>query len=611
MKTHLKIMLVAMAVAGLSQSASAVSFTEAIEQAILRNPEVQARWHQFRAANEEIAAAQGGYLPRVDVSAYAGHEWRQYPTTGNTSFNQPGAMIELRQMLFDGFATRSAVRQASYASQTRYYELLAASDSVAQETAKAYLDVLRYRKLTDLARDNWAIHKELYDQIEEKAKAGVGRRVDMEQAAGRLALAEANWVTEASNLHDVSARYERLTGTLPPADLGSVPALQGSLPKEGETLTRALNQNPSFLAAIANIRASRALQDAQKSANYPTFELRAARSLNRNEDGVHGNYHRGVVQLVMNYNLYKGGSDMARAKAAGESLNAAFDLRDKSCRDIRQETRIAQNDVKKLAEQIKYLDQHQLSTEKSRDAYRQQFDIGQRTLLDLLDTENELFEAKRALVNAETDYQLAHVRVLTQTHQLLPTLKLATLPASQPGDDMGGAEADDARIACGADITTPVVLDRAAAMAARPVKAVATKPDSLSGLQGTGIEVKRDGDTIRLLVPSSVTFNFNKADIKPEFMPVLDKVATAINDYPDAAVKVEGHTDSIGTAAYNQKLSERRAQNVRSYLVEHGVKSERIESKGYGLTRPIADNATDEGRAKNRRVEVVIMQDKK
>lgn len=552
---------------------------------------------------------RGGYLPRVDVSAYAGHEWRQYPTTGNTSFNQPGAMIELRQMLFDGFATRSAVRQASYASQTRYFELLSASDSVAQETARAYLDVLRYRKLTDLARDNWAIHKELYDQIEERAKAGVGRRVDLEQAAGRLALAEANWVTEASNLHDVSARYERLTGTLPPADMGAVPSLHDRLPSDA--LTQALNQNPSFMAAISNIRASRALLDGQKSANYPTFELRAARSLNRNEDGVHGNYHRGVVQLVMNYNLYRGGSDMARTRAAGEGLNAAFDLRDKVCRDIRQETRIAQNDVKKLAEQIKYLDQHQLSTEKSRDAYRQQFDIGQRTLLDLLDTENELFEARRALVSAETDYQLAHVRVLTQTHQLLPALKLAPLPASQP-DGIGGAEADDARIACGAEMAPAVVLDREAAMAARPVRAaVTTRPDSLGSLQGTGVEVRRDGDTIRLLVPSSVTFNFNKADIKPEFMPVLDKVATAINDYPDAAVRVEGHTDSIGTAAYNQGLSERRAQNVRGYLIEKGVKAERIEAQGYGLTRPIADNATDEGRARNRRVEVVILQDKK
>ena len=288
-----------------------------------------------------IAAAQGGYLPRVDVSAYAGHEWRQYPTTGNTSFNQPGAMIELRQMLFDGFATRSAVRQASYASQTRYYELLAASDKVGQEAAQAYLDVLRYQRLTDLARDNWATHKELHDQIAERAKAGVGRRVDLEQAAGRLALAESNWLTEASNLHDVSARYERLTGQLPPAALAAPASLQDKLPPENDALGIALNQNPSFLAAISNLRASRAQMDAYKSNNYPQFEFRASQGLNRNEDGVHGDHNRGIVQIGMSYNLFRGGSDMARIRASGENLNAAFDLRDKACRDVRQETRIA------------------------------------------------------------------------------------------------------------------------------------------------------------------------------------------------------------------------------------------------------------------------------
>ena len=604
MKTNLKIMLAAMTLAGITQSTLAASLPETVEQAVLRNPEVQARWHQFRASSDEISAARGGYLPRVDLSAYAGREWRDYPTTGNQSFNQPGAMIELRQMLFDGFATRSAVRQAGYASQTRYYELLAATDSIALETTKAYLDVLRYRRLTDLARDNWAIHKELHDQIEQRAKAGVGRRVDLEQAAGRLALAEANWLTEAANLHDVSARYERLVGALPPADMSAPPAMLDKLPKDAETLPLALNQNPSFLAAIANLRSTRAQVDAQKSNNYPKLDLRAAQSLNRNEDGVHGDYHRGVVQLVLSYNLYRGGSDMARVRAAGENLNAAFDLRDKTCRDIRQETRIAQNDIKKLGEQIKYLDQHQLSTEKSRDAYRQQFDIGQRTLLDLLDTENELFEAKRALVKAEVDYQLAQVRVLTQTHQLLPALKLAPLPASLAADDLGGAEADDARIACGAGAGATIMLDKDAAMAARP--AAAKSADWQNAMKGTGVEVKREGDTVRLLVPSNVTFEFNRADIRPEFMPVLDKVASSLAQYPDSMVKVEGHTDSIGTAAYNQKLSEKRAQNVRNYLVTHGVAADRLQAKGYGLTKPIADNATDAGRAKNRRVEVVI-----
>lgn len=479
----LKSIALLLALAGLattwSSTACAASGTlpATVEQAVLRNPEVLAKWHQLRAANDDLSAAKGGYLPKVDAQAYAGREWRDYPTTGKETFSQPGAQIQLRQMLFDGFATSSAVRRADFTKQIRYHELMAASDSVAADAAKAYLDVLRYRQLASLARENWAIHKELYDQIADRVQAGVGRRVDLEQAAGRLALAESNWLTEASNLHDVSARYERLVGRQPEQDLAAMPKLLDKLPKDNETLPLALKQNPSFLAAVANLRAARATLDGQKSANYPSLELLATQSRNRNQDGVSGTYNKGVVQVLLSYNLFRGGSDLARIRSASEQLNAAFDLRDKACRDIRQETRIAHNDVRRLAEQIRYLNQHQLSTEKARDAYRQQFDIGQRTLLDLLDTENELFQAKRALASAETDLQIAQIRVLAQTHQLLPALSLKTVEASPPQENSAGAEVEDALIACSTELAPTITLDRDGALAARPPRGEgASKP---------------------------------------------------------------------------------------------------------------------------------------
>lgn len=465
--------LIGLLLGSLPLAAQAVTLPEAVEQAVLRNPEVLMRWHQYRAASEDVSSAKGGYLPRVDAQGYVGREWQDYPTTGNRAFNHPGASIELRQMLFDGFATRSEVRRGGYVKLTRYYDLLAVSDTVALETARAYLDVLRYRKLAELARDNWATHKEIYDQIVERVQAGVGRRVDLEQAAGRVALAESNWLTEASNLHDVSARYERLVGVQPPKNMEDAPGLAEKMPAVSDTLPTALRQNPAFLAAIANLRAARAQMDSYRSANYPTLELKASEGIDRNRDGVGGGYQDGKVQLVLNYNLFRGGADSAKIRSASESLDASFNARDKSCRDIRQETRIAHNDAQRLMTQIRYLEQHQLSTEKARDAYRQQFDIGQRTLLDVLDTENELFEARRSLIRAEIDLQLAHIRVLTQTHQILPSLKLTPIDSSQPDDDLGGAELEDARVACGLESMAPIELDKDAAMAARPPRSAA------------------------------------------------------------------------------------------------------------------------------------------
>jgi len=126
-------------------------------------------------------------------------------------------------------------------------------------------------------------------------------------------------------------------------------------------------------------------------------------------------------------------------------------------------------------------------------------------------------------------------------------------------------------------------------------------------MAGTGVEVQRQGDTIRLQAPENITFDTNRAEVKPQFQPVLTQLSQSIQQYPGTLVQIEGHTDSTGSAAYNQTLSENRAGAVRSYMVQRGVEPTRLASVGYGMTRPVADNTTVAGRAQNRRVEVLIV----
>jgi outer membrane protein OmpA-like peptidoglycan-associated protein len=124
---------------------------------------------------------------------------------------------------------------------------------------------------------------------------------------------------------------------------------------------------------------------------------------------------------------------------------------------------------------------------------------------------------------------------------------------------------------------------------------------------GTGIEVSRVGDVITLNLPDGITFDTNKSDLKPQFYPALDKVASVLNEYNQTYIEVAGHTDSTGTDAINQPLSERRAASVSNYLASKGVNSARLNPVGYGSTRPIADNSTPQGRQKNRRVEINVV----
>ena len=124
---------------------------------------------------------------------------------------------------------------------------------------------------------------------------------------------------------------------------------------------------------------------------------------------------------------------------------------------------------------------------------------------------------------------------------------------------------------------------------------------------GTGIDVQRQGDNILLNLPEGVTFDVGRATIKPQFYPALDAVARTLNQYGNTRIEVEGHTDSTGSAAMNQQLSENRAMAVASHLASRGVARNRMYAVGYGMTRPIADNSTSEGRARNRRVEIIVI----
>jgi outer membrane protein OmpA-like peptidoglycan-associated protein len=125
-------------------------------------------------------------------------------------------------------------------------------------------------------------------------------------------------------------------------------------------------------------------------------------------------------------------------------------------------------------------------------------------------------------------------------------------------------------------------------------------------LQGTGVSVTRQGDNIILNMPGNVTFKTNSADIDSSFYDVLNSVVLVVKEYDKTLIDVYGHTDNVGSDAYNQTLSERRAASVAQFMISQGVDARRIYTQGFGKTKPIASNDTEEGRQKNRRVEIQL-----
>ena len=459
-----------------------MTLKEVAQKAVLNSPEVTSKWHNYKAADEEIGVARGGYYPRVDLSVGGGKESLKQPNTSDRSYTRSGYLVSLNQMLFDGFATRNEVRRLDKARLVRYYELLDASETIALEAGRAYLDVLRYRHLVDLAQDNYIQHKATFDQIQRRTQSGVGRRVDLEQAGSRLELADINLVTETANLHDVTARYQRLIGEQPAGGITAPAQVGATFPGQAKAALDTLHQkNPALLAAIENIEAAQYEIDTRRAAYTPKLDFRARTDHTKNYLGDQGQREHNVAEVVLSWNLFNGGSDRAREKQSIEKKNLAIDLREKACRDTRQTLLIAYNDVLRLKEQAtRYANQVTL-LEKTRDAYRDQFNIGQRTLLDLLDTENELLTARRSAVNADTDLTLAYLRTYAGMGTLLETLGLQRLDTETPNaKDL--AVVDPAQL-CPTDPIASGPVDRreldaraAALSASRPLLAASATP---------------------------------------------------------------------------------------------------------------------------------------
>lgn len=583
---------------------------EAARKAVVSNPEVQERWHAFRGSDALRDVARSGGRPRIDLDAGIGREWQGREGQPNIDFNRSSATLSLNQMLFDGFFTRNEVSRLGHAKLVRYYELLEISETAALEAVRAYADVARFSELVQEATANFVEHKVTNDQIVERVGAGVSRRVDVEQATGRLALAESNLLTEVANLHDVSARYLRVVGekapaTLPVIEEGVSISPLPATPKDA--LTSGVPNNPAVNAAFENLQSAGLGIETAKAGYWPRVDFRVRQTWDRNLDGVRGNSTETAVEVIMNYNLYRGGGDKARERQAMEGNEEARALLEQACRNARQNISISYNDVMRLKEQLVYLDQHRLSTEKVREAYRQQFDIGQRTLLDLLDTQNEYFEASRAYTNAKYDYLIAEARTLANMGMLTNALSVVRQDLPSPSDAGQERGALDPAKLCPVDFPEVVAVDKAKLVADAPPRARPAAAAPAGAAPAAAAAPAGDRTTIS----ADTLFDFDRSVLKPEGRASLDALVTRIRGMNVDVVVAVGHTDSMGSDDYNSRLSLARAEAVKGYLVNQGIAADRVRTEGKGESQPVATNDTAEGRSMNRRVEIQVIEAKR
>ncbi len=403
--------------------AGAQTLQEIIQLTIDKNPEIQSVKADRSAVEQEIHQAKAGYLPTIDISAGIGWEQSSNVATrargdGTVSLGREESSIQLRQMIFDGFATSNEVKRHEARTNARAYTVFGQSEITGLSAVETYINVLRRQELLKLAKENLLVHQKTYDQINLRSERGVGRQSDTDQSRGRLALAERNTLSEIGNLKDAETAFLRLVGILP-NELEPVLSLDKNLPKTLETaIEQALSHHPTLKSATADVDSAFAQHDTAKAAYMPRLDIEAGASYNVDIAGTNGKNEDVSVILRFNYNLFNGGRDLARRRETAERINQAKDIRDNTYRQVIESMRLSWVAYQTINSQMIFFKAHMDASIKSNAAYIQQFNFGRRSLIDLLDSANEMFTAKSAYTEAKYSKLFSQFRILASKGKL-------------------------------------------------------------------------------------------------------------------------------------------------------------------------------------------------
>ncbi|MFB2687144.1 TolC family outer membrane protein [Shewanella mangrovisoli] len=437
-------------------TAQSQTLEQAVAYTLDTNPDLRVAFNRFKAREEQVNQAIAGYMPTIDVTGGYGYEQtdsvstRRRPNVGDVDssgvaeLNRGEFGVSLKQMLFDGFYTSSEVDRYSFEASADQWALLAAAEDMALDVSKVYLNYLRTDEVLKLAEKNLNSHKEIYEQIKQRTDSGLGSTADLSQITGRLARANANVISARNNLLDAKAQFIRVVAADPVDLIQPVPDAD-LLPKDlNSGLSDAQENHPILKSAANDIRAAENERSSVQASYYPQVSLELNGNWNNDvggEDGVSalasqnvGGYNNDLVAMVrVRYNLFAGGKDLAREKETAYKLGEAKEIRQRAQREVVEGVNLAWNAYEMLAPQKQYIRDHVMAAKDTQSAYAQQFNLGQRSLLDLLDTENELFEARKDYLQAEYDEITAKYRVLNSTGRLLDSLKV-TRPEAWRGE---------------------------------------------------------------------------------------------------------------------------------------------------------------------------------
>jgi len=647
-------------------SLNALTLKESVIEAMSTNPVVKERLRNYRATQQDLNIAESEYYPQLDLSAAVGYVDQGSLKNENENWNHSVAdndygmyesSLVFTQNLFDGFGTMHKVDYQEARILAAAYNYIEKSNDIAFKMTNAYLNVLRSYELLQTARENVQINEGILKNVQDLFNAGLTTDSEVKKIESALSLARSNLVVQKNNARDTEYNFRRILGRMPDVAKLVKPKMDTPMPDSIERAAMyAINHNPSLLVSRYNIEGAQALRQQHQKEFYPKIDLELSQTYNDYEKGV-GTLDiaddRFKARVVMTYNLFKGGADSALIQKDISTVNQEIEIKRDLKRQVIEGLDLSWNAYTMIDLQLKDLREYRGFSEKTLELFKEEYDLGRRSLLDLLSAQNDVINSRSQIITAEYDKLFAQYRIL-DAMGLLPLAiagdtKDFTSKVNLYSDDEAlevldeipvKLDVDNDNILDDQDLCDNSLLDNnimpygcekmkrdsdGDGVIDEKDKCPLTPKNAKVSPDGCAVDLDMDGvkdykdkclDTplgydvdnegCAIAVNLGVNFQYNSDIINQNSINSLERFVLFANKNADYKIKVVGHTSLKGDADLNMRLSVKRAEAVKRELVNLGVSKERITTEGRGETQPIADDSTPEGKYLNRRVVVEL-----
>ncbi len=587
------------------QNLTAQDLKTTVNEVLSTNPIILERLKNYNATKEDVTIAKADYYPKIDLSLGIGREDGETASGQNFDYSVYQNSLTYTQNIFRGFETTYRVKQQESRKISAAYSYIEKVNDTSFEMVNSYLQVIKNKELLEIEQENIDINTEIFKKVQKLYDAGLTTLSEENKIEASLSLAKSNYVVQENTLLDFQYGMHKILGRHLDLDSMSKPTIESPVPVNIKEATLfAMKNNPSLLVSKHNIELSQATYHEKKAPFYPSVDVEVSQTMNKNLSGIKGEYDNLKAIVYLNYNFFNGFADKANLQKSISTIHKEVQIKNKLRRDVIEGLSFSWAAYEKISEQLEHLLAYKKFSLKTLLLYSKEYDLGRRSLLDLLSAQNDFIASKAQIINAQYGILFAKYRIFDAMGTLVSII-------SEDSDNLYANVGLNGSSSEGFD-TLPISFDTDKDLIVDEQDICNNSlSDKMRSLRGCKSIFE---DTKRIERYSGFLFKKDTSELTLKGQNRLNNLILQIKPYGWKYLKFDllGNVDSdIMPQEKTLLLSKQRAQMVKDKLVSAGAIETNIEIHAKENKAPMFSREEPESMNLNNRVDIVVKKLKK